>query len=604
VLDRPGRPASRAPRLLLGSGDRHGQRPRRLDLRPGPVRVPRARPRQRAGRRLHGIAGPALLAAATFGFLVTALAEETFWNEFSSRFNFIAVDYLIYSREVLGNIWESYHVGWLLAAVGLVAAGILWLVRKPVRRAASGEAGSLSLRLLLSSVLLTLPVLSFLFVDESLRQSLSDTSARELAGDGYYEFVHALRSNDLDYFEFYRTLPGARADELLQEEFHDGEPDLRFLSGAMPAAHMVGGAGPSFRKNVVLVSIESLGSDYVESFGGKVGLTPNLDRLAAEGLKFTQLYATGLRTVRGLEAITLSIPPTPGHAVPMRQHNAGLQSLGGVLKDNGYRALYLYGGYSYFDNMRSFFTANGYEVIDRTDVPDSDVHHETIWGIADEDLFHHALQVIDDATAGGQKVFAHIMTTSNHRPFTYPDGRIDIPSGTGRDGAVKYTDWAIGEFMREAARQPWFADTVFVFIADHTSHGRGRIDLPPENYRIPMILYSPGFIRAGEVQDVASQIDLAPTLLGLLHIRYTSTFFGQDILVAAHRHPRAFLANYLTVGYLERNCVVELGPKRAAAVVDAVTGKPLADSPQVESLIDDVVAYYQEAATELRTLSR
>jgi len=562
-----------------------------LVLGDGPVR-----------RRLHGAVALTLLAVATFAFLFTALAEWTFWNEFSSRFNFIAVDYLVYTREVLGNIGQSYPVGWLLSGIGALAALVLWVVYKPFWRAASAEGGTLPTRLVMTTALLALPVASFVFTDDGLRERLSTPSGRELAGDGYYEFMRAFRNNDLDYSRFYRTLPQHDAEVILQQEFRQGEPGIRFVHRRMPAAHEVRPAGAPARKHVVLVSIESLGSDYVESFGGKKGLTPNLDRLAQHGMMYTQLYATGLRTVRGLEAITLSIPPTPGHAVPVRKHNAGLQSLGGVLKQNGYKPLYVYGGYSYFDNMKGFFSANGYEVIDRTDVDDADVHHETVWGIADEDILRHSIKVISAEAAAGRKVFAHIMTTSNHRPYTYPDGRIDIPSGSGRDGAVKYTDWAIGDFMRQASQQPWFSDTVFVFVADHTSHGRGRTDLPPENYRIPLIIYSPGFVPAGRVTDVASQIDLAPTLLGLLNIRYTSEFFGQDIAVAAHRHPHAFMANYLTVGYLEGGEVVELMPNKRAAVVDAITGADLTGTPGASALIDEVVAYYQTAAEELHQL--
>ena len=187
----------------------------------------------------------------------------------------------------------------------------------------------------------------------------------------------------------------------------------------------------------MLVSIESLGWDYVGALGGKPGLTPNLDRLAADGMLFTQMYATGQRTVRGLEALTLSVPPTPGHAVPMRPDNKGFQTIGGIFKQHGYEPLYLYGGYSYFDNMKDFFSGNGYTVIDRNSIDAADIHHETIWGVADEDLFTLALRELDQRAAVGKLFFAHIMTTSNHRPFTYPADRIDVPSGSGRPGAVK-----------------------------------------------------------------------------------------------------------------------------------------------------------------------
>lgn len=367
----------------------------------------------------------------------------------------------------------------------------------------------------------------------------------------------------------------------------------------MPASFEVQPPAPALQKNVVLISIESLGADYVQSFGGKEGLTPHLDRLAQEGIRFNQLYATGLRTVRGLEALTLSIPPTPGHAVPARKHNTGLQTLGGVLKQNGYAPFYIYGGYSYFDNMENFFAGNGYTVIDRTDIAQQDIHHETIWGIADEDILHHAIGVISQQVASGQKVFTHIMTTSNHRPFTYPEGRIDIPSGTNREGAVKYTDWAIGHFMQEARQQPWFKDTLFVFVADHTSHGRGRTDLPPENYRIPMIIYAPDFIQPQSIDAVASQIDVAPTILGLLNLAYISEFYGQDILQAAAQNQRAFMANYLTVGYLKDNKVIELMPRQTTQVIDAKTGAELSTDP---AATDEAIAYYQTAAASLNAL--
>jgi len=552
-------------------------------------------------RWLHAVLATGFLAIAVFSFLFTALAEGTFWNEFSSRFNFIAVDYLIYTREVLGNIWQSYPVTWLLLGLAGIALLLLWLVHQPFWRAATAEAGSLRKRLVVTLLFLSLPVASFFLVNDSGRDNFERPAERELASNGYYEFMRAFRTNDLDYFKFYKTLPTEQANQLLQQAFQKGQPELNFVQNTMPTAHAIQPSAAPVQKNVVMISIESLGADFVESFGGKAGLTPNLDRFAQQGMKFNQLYATGLRTVRGLEALTLSIPPTPGHAVPARKHNTGLQTLGGVLKQNGYAPFYIYGGYSYFDNMENFFTGNGYQVVDRTDVAAEDIHHEAIWGIADEDILQHAIGVISQQVATGQKVFAHVMTTSNHRPFTYPEGRIDIPSGSGRDGAVKYTDWAIGNFMQTASKQAWFKDTVFVFVADHTSHGRGRTDLPPENYRIPMIIYAPDFIQPQQIDYLASQIDVAPTILGLLNTPYVSEFYGQDIRLAAANNQRAFMANYLTVGYLKNGKVSELMPKQATKILDAQTG---AELPADLATTDEAIAYYQTAAARLNALQQ
>jgi phosphoglycerol transferase MdoB-like AlkP superfamily enzyme len=558
-------------------------------------------PNSPRGRRGHAISATALLAVVLAGLLLTAVAEGVFWNEFASRFNFIAVDYLVYTREVIGNVQQSYPVGIILSGIGAVAVCIGFLLRRPVWHSASASAGSRGQRFAATALVLALPVLGFLAVGDAAREAVATAAGRELAGNGPYEFMRAYRSNDLDFRKFYRTLAPGQAQREVRTEFAEAGSTARFTGGGHPLEREVRSGRTPKPHNVVMVSIESLGSDFVESFGGKPGLTPNLDRMAREGLMFTNVYATGLRTVRGLEALTLSIPPTPGHAVPMRANNKGFQTIGGVFKDQGYEALYVYGGYSRFDNMRDFFGGNGYTVIDRSAIEPIDISHETIWGVADEDLFRLAVREIDARAAAGTKVFTHVMTTTNHRPFTYPANRIDIASGTGRDGAVKYTDWAIGEFVRLAASRPWFSNTVFVFVADHTSNGRGRTNLPPANYRIPLIVYAPGIVAPGRVDTLASQIDVAPTVLALLDVSYTSRFFGQDILTEGRHHPRAFMANYLTVGYMQEDRIVELTPKRGVKVVNAQTGlRSDDDSTLAAHLSDEASAYYELATQVLR----
>jgi phosphoglycerol transferase MdoB-like AlkP superfamily enzyme len=553
------------------------------------------------GRKAHAWIASVLLAALLFLLLCTAVAEALFWNEFGTRFNFIAVDYLIYTREALGNIQESYPVTILFAAAAAAAVTLFLPICRRVFRAAEGPAGSFSRRLGVSSAILLLPVLSFSAVGDGARELLPTPVSRELAGNGSYEFGRAFRSNDLDYQTFYRTMAETDAVRQMRREFQQARSAAVFTNGGHPLERQVVMPDAPNPLNVVLVTIESLGADFVESFGGKAGLTPNLDRLAAEGLRFTKMYATGTRTVRGLEALALSVPPTPGHAVPVRKNNKGFQTLGGVLKDQGYDPLFIYGGYSYFDNMNDFFGGNGYTVIDRLALARSDISHETIWGVADEDLFKLVMREMDGRTAAGRKVFAHVLTTSNHRPYTYPEGRIDIPPKSGRPGAVKYTDWAIGNFMREAATRPWFKDTLFVFVADHTSRGRGRTDLPPENYHIPFIIYAPAVLQPKTIASMASLIDVGPTILGLLNVSYTSRFFGQDILTEGQGHQRALMGNYLTVGHMENGVLVELHTKRRARALDVSTGRELpAGDPRTAASIQEAIAYYQVADGVLR----
>jgi membrane-anchored protein YejM (alkaline phosphatase superfamily) len=154
--------------------------------------------------------------------------------------------------------------------------------------------------------------------------------------------------------------------------------------------------------------------------------------------------------------------------------------------------------------------------------------------------------------------------------------------------------------MNDAATRPWFKDTLFVFVADHTSDGRGNTDLPREKFRIPMIIYSPENVKPAQVDVVASQIDVGPTLLALLNVSYTSRFFGQDIMTEGQHHPRALMSNYLTVGYLEGGVLVELSPKRQSRVRDS-DGRVLAASdPRAQTSLRETIAYFQVASDVLK----
>ena len=550
--------------------------------------------------RWHGVLRLGWLWWSLAVLLFAAAAEATFWLEFSTRFNFIAVDYLIYTREVIGNIRESYPMTPILAGLGALTAALLGLSLRSLWRASAASSMTFARRSAAMAGYVAAALVSFAVVPASWKEFSASAQAQQLAGNGPWEFFHAFNTNEIDYERFYATLPIDRAYRELRQEFIDAGP-VRFSDSAtLPIERHITGAGPEKRLNVVLVSVESLSADYLGSFGNPRGLTPNLDRLADAGLLFTRLYATGTRTVRGLEALALSLPPTPGHSVVKRPNNENLHTIGEVFAEKGYEPIYLYGGYGYFDNMEQFFGSNGYTVVDRKAIPKADIHYENIWGVADEDLFTLALRELDRRHAAGRPFFAHVMTTSNHRPYTYPAGRIDIPPKTGADGAVKYTDWAIGDFIERARSRPWFDDTLFVIVADHCAAARGKTDLPLDRFHIPLLVYAPKHVAPARIDTVASQIDVAPTVLALLNFSYVSRFFGQDILSEGRTHQRAVMANYQTVGYLENGVLVELRPQRRVRVVDAGTGRELPPSEATRHFTDEAIGYYQGASDAFR----
>ncbi|MFC3914669.1 LTA synthase family protein [Pseudaeromonas sharmana] len=538
-------------------------------------------------------AGIAFSWSCLFLLLTLVASEWVFWGEFSSRFNFIAVDYLVYTHEVLGNIRQSYPLGLWFGLCALLATLLQLASAALMRRLPTWRA--LRRRELLPGLAL-LMVLVSIGLNAEDRNQRTNQYANELAGNGLFCLFGAFRHNELDYQRFYPTLPLAEAGRLVRASLQT--PDSQFVS-AQPQdlRRQIRHAGAEKRMNVVLITVESLSANYLGVFGNPHHLTPNLDRLAAQGMLFTRLYATGNRTVRGLEALSLAVPPTPGQSIVRRPNNEGLFTLGSVFRSKGYDSLFLYGGYGTFDNMNAYFAGNGYEVEDRTSLQRDQISAETIWGVADEDLFGMALRQFDQQAQLAKPFFAHLMTTSNHRPYHFPDGRIDLPQGS-RNAAIKYTDWAIGEFLRQAQQHSWAANTLFVIVADHCASSAGKTEIPVEGYHIPMIIWSPGHIPPQQVDRLASQIDVAPTLLGLLNFNYRSQFFGQDVFATPKGPQRAFIATYQGLGYLTEQQLTILNPRQKPQTrwLD-----PTASQEDASAYQRQAIAWYESASHAFRS---
>ena len=189
------------------------------------------------------------------------------------------------------------------------------------------------------------------------------------------------------------------------------------------------------------------------------------------------------------------------------------------------------------------------------------------------------------------------MTVSNHRPYTYPDGRIDIPSSTqSKEGGVKYTDYSIGCFMKKAASKPWFANTIFVIVADHCARSTGSSDLPVTGSHIPLLIYSPA-ITARKIDILTGQIDIPPTILGLLNFSYKSKFFGQEVLDSVLSKQKAFISTYQGLGLIINDKVIVQSPVKKIKMfsTDFSTGNAV-KIPPIDSLQQKAISFYQAAA--------
>lgn len=535
-----------------------------------------------------------------FLMVINAVSECVFWNEFGVRYNFIAVDYLVYTNEVIGNIMESYPIVPMFLAVLLVAVLISWRL---FRKKDFSEAGNGGFVPFLATFVIYALLFSgsFLWLRFSYRNLQSANNyATELQCNGCWNFLEAYSSSTLEYDKFYQMLPAEEAlrlkMELCNQTASDGIPgeDTALCDGVQAIRDTV----PAIRKNIVLITVESLSADFLGAYGNKDGITPNLDTLIGKSLVFDNLYAAGNRSVRGLEALTLCVPPSAGESLIKRPGNSGLFSTGTVLRANGYTTSFIYGGDSYFDNMRAYFSGNGFEIIDKASYPKEDITFSNIWGTCDEDSYRVALKEFDRKAESGVPFHAIIFTISNHRPYTYPDGKITYDGEMkSRSAAVKYTDFAIGQFLAEASRKPWFDDTVFIIVADHCASSAGKTSIPVDKYHIPAIIYSPGFIQPQRVDKLCSQIDLMPTVFSLLHLSYDSRFYGQDILSPDYNQ-RAFMATYQDLGYFSDDVLTVLSPVRRIRQFD-VTGteewrhtETPRENPD-DSLVREAQAFYQ-----------
>lgn len=535
----------------------------------------------------------------------TCMAEWLFWEEFSARFNFIAVDYLVYTHEVIGNILESYPVFSLLAGLGAATAALVFCCRSYLAglfarmQPAANRRTRLGGRLVVASVLIILPFTSYFAVNgASFLSIFGNRYEKELAENGIFQLFTSFRDNKLDYNTFYQTRDESEVYQGLRNLLKS-KNSIFLTTIPTDISRLVSYAGEEKHPNVVLVMMESMSAKFLSPFGNLDNLTPNLDRLSQEGMLFTRMYATGTRTVRGMEAVTLSVPPTPGRSIVKRPENANMFSMGTIFRDKDYDATFFYGGLGYLDNMNAFFANNGFSVIDRNSLQDDEISFANIWGVCDEDIYKRAIREFDQSHDKGRPFLGYIMTTSNHRPFTYPEGRVEMSPGSGRAGAVMYADYAIGAFMEEARRHPWFDDTVFLFIADHCAGSAGRVDVPIHRYHIPFIIYGPKFIEPGVVDLEASQVDVVPTLLGLLNWNYRTKLFGKNILESDYT-PRAFVGNYEKLGYLENDLLTVLDVHRDVhqymIVKESLESETVEMLPTVSPLTDKAISYYQGAS--------
>lgn len=528
-------------------------------------------------------------------FLVSSVCEPAFILDMDARYNFVAVDYLVYTHEVLENIWESYPMIWVISGAFAVFSALFYGVFVWGRPRSLFENAANFSRFKrwgwAVACVSAIGILHFSIQEQKWIPRLP-VGLQEISKNGTYSLFSAYRNNSINFERFYSTVSAEEAQAVEHRE-------IRSRAVQSKGRQLVAKPTWPSHPNVVVVLMESMSARFMKSYGGPSDLTPQLDSLAQSGVWFSQTFATGTRTVRGIEAVMLSLPPTPGQSIVRRPDVGHLYTLGTEFHKRNYQTSFVYGGRGFFDNMGPFFEENGFTVEDRSTFATNEVSFETAWGVCDEDLFDRSISLADQS-ARDQKPFLQVLlTTSNHRPYKYPEGKVPTHPGTTREGAIQYSDYSIGQFIQKAKTRKWFENTIFIFVADHNASVAGGVDVQPRDYLIPMIFYAPHLLKPTNVRDVASQIDLGPTLYDLLGWNFDRTrFFGSSILSAPARE--AFMGTYQNIGRMKDGEFVLLKPRKRIEYFrvnpDWTTAAIVPEGARMQSEIVETISDYALAS--------
>lgn len=533
-----------------------------------------------------------------FFLVLMEVSTPQFMAEYDTRPNRLYFEYLVHPKEVAAMLWHGYAAALLAAGVVLALAtwaGMrLFRAGRTDRRLPLWQRPALMLVMLATLVLAIRGTLEHRPINASTVAFSSDAMVNALPLNSLYSVTHALYrlKDERSASALYEHLPDEHMIGAVRDAAHIEGP---VLDPAIPTLHAQKATVQRDRPlNLVIIVEESLGAQYVGSLGGK-GLTPELDALASQAWTFRQAYATGTRSVRGLEALITGFPPTPSEAVlKLSGAQTGFFTLAELLGRHGYHSRFVYGGEAHFDNMRGFFLGNGFdEVVDRAAFVDPVFVGS--WGASDEDMFAQLDKLLSKGS--DRPTFTVAFSVSNHSPWEYPEGRIQ-PEGdpASVENTVRYADWALGRFFRKARQSAYWNDTVFLVVADHDSRVGGAALVPVRNFHIPALIMGKE-IQPRQDERVVSQIDLAPTLLSLLGLDTQHPMIGHDLTLpqAGGRAMMQYGDNY---GYLKSDRLLVLEPGKPATqyayrAPEALTPEPVAPGLEREAL---AVALWPEAA--------
>jgi len=463
-------------------------------------------------------------------------ATFPFIAQYDVRPNYLFVEYLEYPKEVFSMIFAEYKLE--LLVVFTMIGGFVYLYLK--------YAKDMTISLFKESywkrILLFFPLLIILFI--GIRSSFghrganisdamysSNRMVNEITKNSIYSIGYAIYVNkkhgSKKIIKQYGKMKIDEAISRVEKRLGIVSLDKNFPFSRIEKSHFKS----EKPKNLVIFLQESMGYQFVEAVGGEKGITPNINRLAHEGILFKNLYSNGTRSVRGIAGIVAGNFSIPGKGVVKRNKSQkDFFTIASLLKPFGYRTSFIYGGESRFDNMRSWFLGNGFdEIIDEPKFKNPEFIGT--WGVSDGDMVVRANEEFKKLHDKGQKFATLMFSTSNHSPFDFPDGKIELVDGVAKKSvknAVKYADAAIGKFIELAKKEAYYKDTVFVIVADHNVRTYGDDMVPVDMFHIPGVILG-GNIEPIVYDKIATQPDVLATALDLVGLDLKYPIMGKSI---------------------------------------------------------------------------
>jgi len=519
--------------------------------------------------------GKKSLSRKVFGYLISitflliaclSLIDIPFFGEFNSHLNLTFIEYLNDDLGIIAYmIWREYPVITYLFLFAIFCLFYLYFANKIIHSSPKSEKCNFSNSL--RKIFFSLIFIGFLGL-----LARGSTGVSQLNwGGAYFSKYNIVNQSALNpVYNLYRNIYYASKakNKHLFEKISYFESDKKAIAYAQnsiisgdfpnekyPFYKNVKKYGKEKKFNLILIVLEEFSGELVGVLGNSKGLTPYFDKLSKKGILFTNFFSNGQRTNKGLSATICSWPTLIGKSMMKQtQGQQNISSIASILKGKGYSTSFLYGGDIQYDNMKGFFISKGYDNF--VSVKDFERRHIfTKWGVPDEVVFDKVIEVCDESYENSKPFFATMMSLTNHPPYDVPHykfGKVNFQDELNKNyNTFKYVDWCLEKFFEEIEKKPYFENTLFVIVGDHSKSFHHDLSFDYRKSYVPALFYAPKLLKHRVIDKICSQIDIGPTIFEILNMSYWSSFWGKNMLLPSSKSDYVSIVRNSKFGFIK-----------------------------------------------------